>query len=53
MYETESNFTGGPLPKSYTTLFNGMTDTISQLHTILDSLKKYQQLAEDLFIEGD
>ncbi|GHV48560.1 hypothetical protein FACS189499_08230 [Clostridia bacterium] len=53
MYESECNYTGGSLPKSYTTLFNGMSDTISQLHILLDSLEKYQQQAEDLFIEGD
>ena len=37
----------------YLLLFNGITDTIKELQSMIDRLKFLQQSAEDLYIEQD
>lgn len=39
--------------REYTLLFNGITDTISQLEALLLRLKRMQAQAEELYISSD
>ncbi|MCL2087309.1 MAG: hypothetical protein FWH05_06930 [Oscillospiraceae bacterium] len=51
--EADREFLDSILPPGYITLFNGISDTITQLETMILNLKNYHATAEEQYLTVD